>query len=101
MQSLVNEAEETKQITVFNWYILQLQVAKAIRNCSQIQENTPYFKEKRHRNNKISWLFQQCEKYSKQPYILRLKKHNLLHGYNTETAGTALQRLEGNVLGRK
>lgn len=73
MQSLVNEAEETKQMTVFNWYILQLQVSEAIRNCSQIPENTTYLKEDSHRNNKIFWLFQQCEKSSKQPYLLRLQ----------------------------
>jgi len=73
MQSLVNEAEETKQMTVFNLYILQLQVAEAIRHCSQIPENTPYLKENSHHNNKTFWLFQQCVKSSKQPYLLRLQ----------------------------
>jgi hypothetical protein len=73
MQSLLNEAEETKKNDLFHWYILQLQVAEAIINCSQIPENTPYLKENSHRNNKIFWLFQQYDKFSKQPYILRLQ----------------------------
>ena len=74
MRSLVNEAEETKQMTVLNWYILQ--VAEAIRNCSQIPENTPYLKENSHRNNKIF-------RYSNN--VRNLQNNHIFYAYKTRS----------------
>jgi hypothetical protein len=44
MQTFVNKAGKIKNMTAFDWYILQLQIAEAAKHCPQVLENTPYFK---------------------------------------------------------